>query len=62
MVKASGGKEQLRSSHLSPSRSYGADCLSYDEIQKYVDEFIQYAKDNPTEEFQVTQVGCGLAG
>ncbi len=40
----------------------GADCLSYDEIQKYVDEFIQYAKDNPTEEFQVTQVGCGLAG
>ena len=40
----------------------GADCLSYDEIQKYVDKFIQYAKDNPTEEFQVTQVGCGLAG
>lgn len=31
-------------------------------INDYVDEFIQYAKDNPRLKFQVTQVGCGLAG
>lgn len=31
-------------------------------IQTYVSEFIKYAINNPTLEFQVTRVGCGLAG
>lgn len=32
------------------------------QVAFYVDGFIRYAKAHPTEEFQVTQIGCGLAG
>ena len=31
-------------------------------IKNYVDEFIDYAKEHPDLEFQVTRIGCGLAG
>jgi hypothetical protein len=31
-------------------------------IQDYVNEFIKYARRNSTMNFQVTQIGCGLAG
>jgi hypothetical protein len=36
--------------------------LDIDEIKPFVDDFIQFAKDNPTMTFLVTEVGCGLAG
>lgn len=36
--------------------------LSIDEIQKYVNDFINYAKENPDKIFLVTEIGCGLAG
>ncbi len=32
------------------------------EIQKYVEGFLQYARNRPDLEFKVTQIGCGLAG
>lgn len=32
------------------------------DIQESVNKFIQYAKENPQEQFLVTRVGCGLAG
>ena len=31
-------------------------------IKPYVDEFIQFAKDNPDNIFLVTEIGCGIAG
>lgn len=31
-------------------------------IQEHVDKFIEYAKAHPELEFQVTCIGCGLAG
>jgi hypothetical protein len=31
-------------------------------IMPYVDEFIQFAKDNPDKIFLVTEIGCGIAG
>ena len=31
-------------------------------IKPYVDEFIQFAKDNPNKIFLVTAIGCGIAG
>ena len=31
-------------------------------IQPYVDEFIQFAKENPNLFFYVTRIGCGIAG
>lgn len=36
--------------------------LSIDKIKIYVDEFILFAKANPSVIFLVTEVGCGLAG
>lgn len=42
------------------------DCLirpaSLDVIERYVNDFIQFAKDNPELQFFVTKIGCGLAG
>lgn len=32
------------------------------DIQPYVTEFIQYAKDHPDKKFLVTLIGCGVAG
>jgi len=36
--------------------------LTVSQIKPYVDRFIQFAKENPTLTFYVTEVGCGLAG
>jgi hypothetical protein len=36
--------------------------LSIDEIKPYVDNFIEFAKNNPHLTFLVTEIGCGLAG
>ena len=36
--------------------------LSLKKIQKYVDQFIIFAEENPQYIFLVTAVGCGLAG
>jgi hypothetical protein len=46
--------------HTSANR-IGA-TLSMDKIQKHVNTFIEYAAMNPDRNFQVTCVGCGLAG
>jgi hypothetical protein len=36
--------------------------ISLDAIKEYVFLFTRYAAENPDLEFQVTQIGCGLAG
>lgn len=36
--------------------------LPIDEIKVFVDEFIQFAKQNKNLTFLVTEIGCGLAG
>lgn len=36
--------------------------LSLDEIQPYIDRFIEFAKESPDLIFLVTEIGCGLAG
>ena len=33
-----------------------------EEIKPYVDEFIEFAKQNPDLDFLVTRIGCGIAG
>ena len=35
--------------------------LMLDEVEFYVNEFIDYVRRNPSLEFQVTKIGCGLA-
>jgi hypothetical protein len=36
--------------------------LTIIEIKPFVDEFIEFAKNNPDLTFLVTEIGCGLAG
>jgi len=36
--------------------------LEISEIKPYVDNFIEYAKNNEDKTFFVTEIGCGLAG
>ncbi len=44
--------------------SYGIPTMQggVETIRPYVDEFIQFAKDNPNLTFLVTRIGCGIAG
>ncbi len=36
--------------------------LPVGKVEKYVKEFLQYAAMHPDQQFQVTAIGCGLAG
>jgi hypothetical protein len=36
--------------------------LPIERVEYYVDRFIEFAKANPSKQFQVTRIGCGLAG
>ncbi|MCK9446492.1 hypothetical protein M0Q50_06435 [bacterium] len=36
--------------------------LTIEEIKPYVNDFINFAKNNPTLIFFVTEIGCGIAG
>ena len=45
-------------------QSYGIPTMhgGIDVIKPYVDEFIDFAKNNPNLDFLVTRIGCGIAG
>ena len=45
-------------------QSYGIPTMhgGIDEIKPYVDEFIEFAKQNHNLKFLVTRIGCGIAG
>jgi len=46
-----------------PTKSKGISrTLTIEEIKPFVNEFIEFAKNNPQLIFLVTEVGCGLAG
>ncbi|MGI9277846.1 MAG: A1S_2505 family phage non-structural protein [Endozoicomonas sp.] len=45
-----------------PTKDERIRTLPLDSIRVYVNGFIAYAKANPDLEFQVTKIGCGLAG
>lgn len=45
-----------------PTKDKEIKTLPLERIQGYVTGFIEYAKGQPDLKFQVTQIGCGLAG
>ena len=45
-----------------PTKDANLNTLELKEIHYYVNQFIRYAKNNPTLTFHVTEIGCGLAG
>ena len=49
-------------SYAIPTKDKRIRTLSIGMIAGYVNDFIKYAKQHPELTFQVTQIGCGLAG
>jgi hypothetical protein len=49
-------------SYAIPTKDERLRTLLIDQIKVYVDQFIQYANDNRSLVFEVTRIGCGLAG
>lgn len=49
-------------SYAIPTKGIRIETLPLIRIEGYVDDFIEYAKEHPELEFQVTRIGCGLAG
>lgn len=49
-------------SYALPTKGKNITFMPLHRVAGYVDDFIDYAKSRPDLTFQVTQVGCGLAG
>ena len=45
-----------------PTKDRDLRTLPLDEIRRYVDRFILFASERPDLQFQLTPIGCGLAG
>lgn len=49
-------------SYAIPTKDEYIRTLSLKRIKPYVDVFLRYASENPTELFELSAIGCGLAG
>lgn len=49
-------------SYAIPTKDEHIHTLPLDRIAAYVADFLTFARENPEMEFQVTAIGCGLAG
>lgn len=49
-------------SYAIPTKDENIRTLPLPEILKHVQKFMQFAAENPELEFEVTRIGCGLAG
>lgn len=49
-------------SYAIPTKDYYLNTLPLEEIERYVRYFLIYAEQHPELTFQVTRIGCGLAG
>lgn len=49
-------------SYAIPTKSYDIKTLPIDTIEVYIEDFILFATNNGDLEFNVTRIGCGLAG
>ena len=49
-------------SYAIPTKSYNLKTLRLNIIQEYVEDFLKFAWDHPELIFEVTPIGCGLAG
>lgn len=45
-----------------PTKDHQIRTLPLERIAVYVAEFLEYARANPDLQFEVTKIGCGLAG
>lgn len=56
------GEGHYGNSYAIPTKDERLKTLPLDEIRRHVARFIAYARQNPQLRFQLTPIGCGLAG
>jgi hypothetical protein len=56
------GEGRTGNSYALPTKDERIRTRPLSDVKASVDKFIAYAKDNPQLQFEVTKVGCGLAG
>lgn len=57
------GEGPMGNSYAIPTKSFNWKySLTLNEVKFHVDQFLGYARANPQLKFQVTCIGCGLAG
>jgi len=56
------GVGRTGNSYAIPTKDARIQTLPLESIQKFVTEFLNYATEHPELEFEVTKIGCGLAG
>lgn len=49
-------------SYALPTKNARLDSMKLDIVEEYIEQFISYAKHHSGIDFQVTRIGCGLAG
>lgn len=61
-AKYGNGFGPMGQSYALPTKDHTIRTLSHESIKWYVQSFLSYARSHPEQTFQVTAVGCGLAG
>lgn len=56
------GNGPTGNSYALPTKDRNIRTMSKDAIRQFVKQFLEYAAAHPEQEFQVTRIGCGLAG
>lgn len=56
------GRGLQGNSYAIPTKDHNVKTLPLNEIKFYVNTFLLFAKENPDMIFNVTAIGCGLAG
>lgn len=56
------GVGRTGNSYAIPTKNKQIRTLTIGSIRQWIEEFLEYAEMHPNELFQVTQIGCGLAG
>jgi hypothetical protein len=56
------GVGRMGNSYAIPTKGYRLKTLPLSSIKTYVNDFLEYARQHPELEFELTPIGCGLAG
>lgn len=56
------GEGRQGNSYAIPTKTVWIKTMPLDAIERYVARFLRYAATCPSEQFQLTPIGCGLAG
>ena len=56
------GEGRMGNAYALPTKNHRIQTMPVNQIEEHVRRFLTYAEAHPDEEFQVTQIGTGLAG